>query len=452
MFQLDNLLFFIQILTQIPDDMIDIVVKQMIDTARRTKGSIVILADLFKQLPRNQRARYFTPMAQYLGIQEKINILDNLENTVLKTEFFDLIFLIPGTKIFLFDADQSSFDNSFSNVNYDGFQIYGLSDYMKTWVLDSSVSNLKDRALNVHKVVNLDLNVLQFFNRYSQGRLNQHKGSMEKLLSYFKNNNFEYNMSTAMMERSKKTFEIKDKTIWNEIINNYLKFIRSDSTVQNYTVVNLSEEEKITASEMIDSIGNFSDKNLGYYDIIACLVSKAFLIKMDNNIKNKLDMLLEYSLDVLNVYLENEIILLDAYFKQNASVSRTFNKIEGVSKDTKNKILNTIWDIFHVRLMEVQMYSENKKEDIFLHYFSSHDKAFEELLLYNPLKMFVIHDGKQYAIRERGIVSICNNNLLNKISSEAKKRSSNVNNVDFKTELTNLFSEITKLQDKQFNK
>ena len=102
--------------------------------------------------------------------------------------------------------------------------------------------------------------------------------------------------------------------------------------------------------------------------------------------------------------------------------------------------------------MEVQMYSENKKEDIFLHYFSSHDKAFEELLLYNPLKMFVIHDGKQYAIRERGIVSICNNNLLNKISSEAKKRSSNVNNVDFKTELTNLFSEITKLQDKQFNK
>lgn len=102
MFQLDNLLFFIQILNQIPDDMIDIVVKQMIDTARRTKGSIVILADLFKQLPRNQRARYFTPMAQYLGIQEKINILDNLENTVLKTEFFDLIFLIPGTKIFLF--------------------------------------------------------------------------------------------------------------------------------------------------------------------------------------------------------------------------------------------------------------------------------------------------------------------------------------------------------------
>lgn len=211
MFQLDNLLFFIQILNQIPDDMIDIVVKQMIDTARRTKGSIVILADLFKQLPRNQRARYFTPMAQYLGIQEKINILDNLENTVLKTEFFDLIFLIPGTKIFLFDADQSSFDNSFSNVNYDGFQIYGLSDYTKTWVLDSSVSNLKDRALNVHKVVNLDLNVLQFFNRYSQGRLNQHKGSMEKLLSYFKNNNFEYNMSTAMMERSKKHLRLKIK-------------------------------------------------------------------------------------------------------------------------------------------------------------------------------------------------------------------------------------------------
>lgn len=37
----------------------------------------------------NQRTRYFTSMAQYLEFQEKINILDNLEDIVLKTEFFD---------------------------------------------------------------------------------------------------------------------------------------------------------------------------------------------------------------------------------------------------------------------------------------------------------------------------------------------------------------------------
>jgi len=164
LFQLDNLLFVIQILEQIPDDNIDIIVKQMIETSRRTEGAIVVLADLFKQMSTNQRTRYFTSMAQYLEFQEKINILDNLEDIVLKTEFFDLVFLESRTKIFLFDVNKSNFDKTFSNVNYDGFQIYGLSDYTKTWILDSSISNVKDRTLAIHKVVNLDLNILQFFN------------------------------------------------------------------------------------------------------------------------------------------------------------------------------------------------------------------------------------------------------------------------------------------------
>ncbi|MCB7107626.1 MAG: hypothetical protein E6238_06730 [Streptococcus sp.] len=453
MFQLDNLLFVIQILEQIPDDNIDIIVKQMIETSRRTEGAIVVLADLFKQMSTNQRTRYFTSMAQYLEFQEKINILDNLEDIVLKTEFFDLVFLESRTKIFLFDVNKSNFDKTFSNVNYDGFQIYGLSDYTKTWILDSSISNVKDRTLAIHKVVNLDLNILQFFNKFSQGRLNKEKQVFKRFLSHFKENGFEYNISTAMLERSKKTFAIKDRIIWKEIVGNYLRFTRIDSTIENYPFINLSEEEKIRVEGIIASIGDFSDEKIREYDVIACLVCKAFLIKMDRTIKHKIDALLKYSLDVLNVYLENELVLLDGYFKHDEYVSRTFKKIEGISKDTQSKMLNTIWDIFHIRLMEWMMYSDNKKDqEIYLHYFSSHDKAFEELLLYNPLKMFVIHDNRQYAIRKKGIGDICKNEyLLHKLYTESSDRIAKAPTINFEQELENLFVEITNLQKKKLN-
>lgn len=279
MFQPDNLLFLIQIFDQIPDDNIKIIVKQMIETSRKTEGAIVVLADLFKQMPTNQRARYFTSMAQYLEFQEKINILDNIEDIVLKTEFFDLVFLESRTKIFLFDVNKSNFDKTFSNVNYDGFQIYGLSDYTKTWVLDSNVSNSDNRILAIHKVVNFDLNILQFFNKYSQGKLNKDTESLKKLLSHFKSNGYEYNMSTAMVERSKKPFEIKDRSIWNEIVENYLRFTRSDSTVENYSSIELSEAENTRVSEIINGIVDFSDEKIKQYEAIACLVCKAFLIK-----------------------------------------------------------------------------------------------------------------------------------------------------------------------------
>ena len=242
--------------------------------------------------------------------------------------------------------------------------------------------------------------------------------------------------------------------VWHIKLYFHLAFIRADSNIENYTDTTLSAEEKNRALEMINGIGEFSNENLKQYDAIACLVCKAFLIKMDKTIQHKLDALLQYSLDILNVYLENEMVLLHAYFNQDESVAKTFKKIEGISKDTQNKILNTIWDIFHVRLVEWQMYSDNKQsEEIFLHYFSSHDKAFRELLLYNPLKMFIIHDDRQYAIRKKGIAEICKNSvLLGKINSEAKKRFQEVAFIDYNKELMNLLSEIKNLQDKQFKK
>src|SRR5699024_11742835 len=93
-------------------------------------------------------------------------------------------------------------------------------------------------------------------------------------------------------------------------------------------------------------------------------VLKEFLIKQDKTIKNKLDTLLQYSLDVLNVYLELETVLIYYYFNADNVAKKIFEKIEGFSKATVNRILNTVWDISHFRLLETSLRSEEHTSEL----------------------------------------------------------------------------------------
>ena len=94
----------------------------------------------------------------------------------------------------------------------------------------------------------------------------------------------------------------------------------------------------------------------------------------------------------------------------------TFKKIEGISKDTQSKMLNTHLGHLSYKINGMDDVFDNKKDqEIYLHYFSSHDKAFEELLPYNPLKMFVIHviGSMQYGKRELVIFARMNTYYIN---------------------------------------
>lgn len=276
----------------------------------------------------------------------------------------------------------------------------------------------------------------------------------KKFLLYLKLSQFNFNMSTSIMERSKKPFEVKDKEIWQDFISNFFKFAETSSNkITSISATELDERGEKQVQEALDGITGFSKEVLTQYNAIACLVCKSFLINIDKKIENKLEVLLEYSLDILNVYLENEIVLLDLFFKNDKSVERTFKKIQGYSKNTRDKILNTVWDMFHVRLLELQMFYDNKKSsnDLYLHYFVSQDKAFKELLLYNPLKLFIIRGDRQFAIRKVGINDISENERLKeKILNEAAKRKNMVESVDFSSELTSLLEEISKGQENHF--
>lgn len=427
----------------------------------REKGILEYsFSELFSSMDIDERKHYFTLLSEKFDFEEKIRLIAAFENTIHKVECFEYIFKGDiATKIFLFNVEQSNFDSSFKNVKIGKYQSFGLSDYTQTWFLSNKISNLEDLKLGVCKVSNFDLNMLNSLNKFVNKEYRDKLSYIDnyytkKFLLYLKLSQFSFNMSTCIMERSKKPFKVRDKKIWQSFISNFFKFTETSSDeIIGISATELDEKVEKQVQEALAGVTDFSNETIDQYNAIACLVCKAFLINIDKKIENKLEILLEYSLDTLKVYLENELILLDLFFKNDKNVERTFKKIQGYSKNTKDKILNTVWDMFHVRLLELQMFYDNKKtlNNLYLHYFVSQDKAFKELLLYNPLKLFIIRGNEQFAIRKIGINDISDNaRLKNRIRNEATKRKNMIGMVDYGSELTRLLKEIEKGQENHF--
>src|SRR5690625_90893 len=378
-----------------------------------------------------------------------ISSLIEAENTYEQNKIFENNFSqSDNIKTFLFDEDRSNVPKSFKNRKINGYKIFGLADYTKLWVLDSKHIGRFSRELKIGKVVHFDLNILTYLNKYINNfKQNTNTSDFIEYLKFLKNNQFNYNISTAIMERSISPINTTSKKIWSEIIISYVKFSNLKFDIFKPGELLLTEFEYRWAKEIYDSLFG-KEQELIEYKALSCLFLKAFLIKNDKKIKNKLDVLLQYSLDVLNVYFELESVLIYYYFNSDNATKKTFKKIEGYSKKTVTNILNTTWDIFHIRLMEKSLlYDNQNKNDIVLSYFSSRDGAYNELDKINPIKMFVIYDGQGFAIREKGINDVCSNEeILKKVEEEREMRRNNVNKVNLEKEKKNL---INYIEDKQ---
>lgn len=387
-------------------------------------------------------------------LYEIIQDMHYSESTIDKIEIFNDAFNhLDNIKIFLFDEVYSNIPEGFRNREVNGYQIFGPTDYTKMWVLDSKYVNEHDRVLKISKTIHFDLNILTYLNRFINNyNLNINIPEFIEYLEYIKNNQFSFNMSTALMERSSTPLDEKAKKIWGEIIESFFQFVDDDFSVSQPVKIILPETEYERAKNIFDSLFELKQQNIIEYQALCCFLLKAFLIKQDKSIKNKIESLLQYSLDTLNIYLELETYLMNLYFESNESIKETFKKIEGYSKNTVERILNTAWDIVHVRFMESALTIDNKnKDEVHLSYFSSRDNAFTELESINPIKMFVVYDNGSFSIREKGITDFCTNEvLLDKIQNEARKRKENVSRVDFTKEKLKLETQINNNQNQKF--
>lgn len=347
---------------------------------------------------------------------KKWAIMDIIQssNTIEKVgKFMAYKFLLSDCRIFLFDEKYSNFDESVKNKKIGTCGIFGIGDYTKTWVLDSG--HLSERSLvRVGKTIDFDLNIITYLNKMMTGRkISIDKNEFVKYLNYIKTKGFQIGITTALMERVRTRIDLN---ILSEMITSFVKLDNISIINESIENIYLLEKDYTRIKQIYDMALAQVDKNLEQYNIVCCYVMKAFLIKNYDNSseKNKkVDMFIKYCLDVLNCYLEQEIVILSLYIMDDNKTHRVFKKIKNNTDVIKN-ILNVAWDLYHIRLIEQIMLRDNMKNtnQVVLSYFGTADNGIIDAMQINPVKAFVIVNDYPISFHQININEICKNQEL----------------------------------------
>lgn len=377
---------------------------------------------------------------------KKMVIMDIIQSsdTLEKVRKFDKYStILNDCKIFLFDEKCSNFDDTTKNKKIGKYGIFGIGDYTKTWILDSR-HLLARNFIRVGKTIDLDLNILTYLNKIMVGRkMNIDENEFLNYLSYLKNTGFQIGITIALMERMQTKIDLR---ILSEMITSFVKLENISIIDRNMGDIYLEENAYMRMKQIYDMTFNEKNKKLEQFNIICCCIMKAYLIKnYDSSEKSKkVETFIKYCLYDLKCYLEAEIVILSLYIMDDNQIHKVFKKIKSNADVIKN-ILNVAWDIYHIRLVEQIMLSDNmgKTEQVMLSYFGTADNGIIDAMQINPVKAFVIIDDYSNSIRQNNINDICGNQeLLDSIYSGAGERALTIKALDFEQIRNNLEYEI----------
>lgn len=340
-----------------------------------------------------------------------------------------------NAKLIYFNLGMNPELNLFKNKLINGYSIMGVSDYDRAYIFDNNYNSKSSRQIGIGKTINLDLNVLTYLKNIVNGRTVNDKDNFIFYLKYIKELKYNLNMSVALMERISKPV---DKNVWKDYILAYVKYEELDNVTEDTLVNNrLSEDGYNWAKKIYDA--KYEIFNNFY--IIACLLSKALILKMEKKDLNlKFKELLNYSLNELNIYSEFELYLIYKYLHNDMNVEKCFSKMKIISKNTLDNIKNITWDILHIRLMEFQMLNDLKEGCVIFHYLGTKDRGLQDIIKINPIKIMGFLDDKEIIVREDN--SISNIELFDILQNYEKN---NKNVVDYKKKFEEISKEITNL-------
>lgn len=355
-------------------------------------------------------------MIQKMNEYKKRAIMDIIQssNTIEKVEKFKAYkFILSDCRIFLFDEKYSNFADSVKNKKIGKCGVWGIGDYTKTWILDSS--HLSERSLvRVGKTIDFDLNIITYLNKIMTGRkINIDKNGFVKYLNYIKTEGFQIGITTALMERVRTKIDLN---IFSEMIMSFVKLDTISTINESIENIYLSEKDYTRIKQIYDMALAQANENMEQFNIVCCCVMKAFLIKTYDNSseKNKkVDIFIKYCLDVLNCYLEKEIVILSLYIMDDNRIHRVSKKIKNNTDIIKN-ILNVAWDLYHIRLVEQIMIRDNMKnaKQVVLSYFGTADNGIIDAMQINPAKALVMVNDYPISFHQININDICKNKEL----------------------------------------
>lgn len=360
--------------------------------------------------------------------------------------------------IIYFDICNNTSYEQFKGFSVNDFSVYGVANYENAFLLDKTQCKALQRTVKVGRVINLDLNIIQYLNKIVNNRKVDNEDEFIQYLQKIKEYKMNLNMSTALMERITTIYE--NTSVFDEQILSYVKFeYLSEITKENLQEnIVLPESKYQWAYKMSKSVKDY--KNTMIYpnvSAIQALIMKSFLLKVNKNLskKEKVKALIKFCLIDLNIFMENELFLCLLYLNEDPRVKRTFEKIESFSKDTIKRINNISWDLAHIRLMEKQIIDNLKNGEIIFHYFGTYDVGLKNIININPVIIMGLLDEESIVVRKYSIESIdlFDKNMMNYYINIIEKRSKEKNTVEQTEQIhLNVKEEIIQLQNEYFNK
>lgn len=360
----------------------------------------------------------------------------NCETTIQKNEVFNR-WNLDECRVFLFDEEKSNFGNLGKSISYGKFNLIGLGDYQKTWVIDKNTSNKKYNEIPVVRIVNYDLNIFTYINDLYRGRNVPDKENLIKFLKEIKHMHMTNSISTALIERY--TTPVNSELL-AKMIESYVYFDSVEFDMfQLNTPQSLEQDKYIWMRKIMDDADTYlnNDEVIQQYEATCCYILKAFILKNTKTLSTeaRITELKRYCFEELSVFLDLEMTLLILFLKNDSSVQGIFKKLQLGAKNLIDKIHNTAWDIFHIRLLEQSFLSDcmANKEAVYLHYLATADSGLAEVLRANPIKMLIYYSGKIIPVRRYSSLDYFTQNELDFYNTESnvRLRAEAVKSIDF---------------------
>lgn len=325
---------------------------------------------------------------------------------------------LKDVKFMFFDIINPYVDNILISINNPHFYIDGLCDYSNIIFLDRFCCKSGASKIRVSNRLNFDVNLSThiknlFFNKKCDASLYDliHDIKKNKMQISIGPTIFENSYNQSGMNSIKKSYEtllafsMLDRNSYDSIKNGNFD---SNPISQDYVFAdNIWGVMRKSKNE---------NNDLEKHKILFCLLSKMYLLKLDNTSRNKEIDLLNFALDDLNVYCENKLFFCMKYLENDKNIKPFFDKVQPNSKNTIKKIENIAWDFLHIRLMENSLAVQlNENNVYYLYYFATADKALHNIIKYNPINRIALYDSKVYPVRKHNISEIIGLDLYNSL-------------------------------------
>lgn len=346
--------------------------------------------------------------------------------------------VLKDIQVILFDEESSNF-NGFEEKSFGKYSLCSIADYNKGWVIDNGTADKVE--LHVGRRAYFDINIISRLDDYLNGKSLEDESDFIMYMNYIKDENFELEIVNSLIERFSKSY---DNRLFKRSIKSFYKYMVCKEFSRDIAAITYEENEfeqfyeKCFDAKLIGRNDILNKK----YDFILCLMMKAIIIRADNRCRNKVDVLVEFSLNVLKCIMVNELYLLCLYLKNRQEVVKNiFAKFHSSIKGgLESAVRNTAWDIYHARMVEEHMLLyDSTLQKMILPYFATNDKGVKDYWGINPRTMVIINKGNSSSIYKHNVehikLMLADKNLYYSMidPEQQEKRKNEINDIDIET-------------------